>query len=71
MTYQTHSEQETLALASRLAPMLAAGDAVLLEGDLGAGKSVFARGIARGMGVEGPMPFFIIYYLGINFFFSF
>ena len=56
MTFQTHSEQDTLAFASRLAPMLEAGDTVLLEGDLGAGKSVLARGIARGMGVEGPMP---------------
>ena len=56
MTYETHSEQETMALAARLAPMLSAGDAVLLEGDLGAGKSVLARGIARGMGVAGPMP---------------
>ena len=54
--YETRSEEETMAFASRLAPMLAAGDAVLLEGDLGAGKSVLARGIARGMGVEGPMP---------------
>lgn len=43
-------------LAERLAPMLAPGDTVLLNGDLGAGKSVLARGIARGMGVEGPMP---------------
>ena len=56
MTYQTNSEADTLSMASRLAPMLSAGDTVLLEGDLGAGKSVFARGIARGMGVEGPMP---------------
>ena len=54
--YETRSEEETMAFASRLSPMLAAGDAVLLEGDLGAGKSVLARGIARGMGVEGPMP---------------
>ena len=45
-----------MKLAARLAPMLSAGDAVLLSGDLGAGKSVLARGIARGMGVEGPMP---------------
>ena len=49
MTYLTKSEQDTMAFAACLAPMLAAGDAVLLEGDLGAGKSVFARGIARGL----------------------
>ena len=56
MTCLTHSEAETLALAARLSPMLAAGDSVLLSGDLGAGKSVLARGIARGMGVTGAMP---------------
>ena len=56
MIYQTRSEADTMALAAKLAPMLSAGDTVLLKGDLGAGKSVLARGIARGMGVEGPMP---------------
>ena len=56
MTYRTHSESDSLAFAARLAPMLSAGDSVLLAGDLGAGKSVLARGIARGMGVTGPMP---------------
>lgn len=56
MIYLTHSESDSLAFAARLSPMLAAGDAVLLTGELGAGKSVLARGIARGMGVEGPMP---------------
>lgn len=56
MYYKTHSETDTMAFASRLAPMLAPGDTVLLTGDLGAGKSVLARGIARGMGVTGPMP---------------
>ena len=56
MNFKTHSETDTLAFASRLAPMLAPGDTVLLTGDLGAGKSVLARGIARGMGVTGPMP---------------
>ena len=54
--YTTRSEADTMALAARLSPMLAPGDTVLLEGDLGAGKSVLARGIARGMGIEGPMP---------------
>ena len=56
MNYITHSESDTLAFAARLAPMLSPGDAVLLTGDLGAGKSVLARGIARGMGISGPMP---------------
>ena len=56
MTYLTRSEADTIEFAKRLSPMLAPGDTVLLYGDLGAGKSVLARGIARGMGVEGPMP---------------
>ena len=56
MTYLTRSEADTMEFAARLSPMLAAGDAVLLNGDLGAGKSVLARGIARGMGIRGPMP---------------
>ncbi|MBR1819998.1 MAG: tRNA (adenosine(37)-N6)-threonylcarbamoyltransferase complex ATPase subunit type 1 TsaE [Clostridia bacterium] len=56
MRYTTHSESDTLSFAARLSPMLAAGDTVLLVGDLGAGKSVLARGIARGMGIAGPMP---------------
>ena len=56
MTYQTHNEKDTMAFASRLSAMLRAGDTVLLTGELGAGKSVLARGIARGFGVEGPMP---------------
>ena len=56
MTLITHNEAETTALAMRLSPMLKAGDTVLLTGDLGAGKSVLARGIARGMGIDGAMP---------------
>ena len=56
MTYQTNNEKDTMNFASRLSAMLRAGDTVLLTGDLGAGKSVLARGVARGFGVEGPMP---------------
>ena len=56
MIYQTRSEAETLRFASALAEMLGAGDTVLLDGDLGAGKSVTARGIARALGVTGAMP---------------
>jgi len=54
--YVTHSEAETHRLGRRLGGRLRAGDTVLLSGELGAGKSVLARGIARGMGVEGAVP---------------
>lgn len=56
MIYLTHSEAETMRFASALAGMLDAGDTVLLEGDLGAGKSVMARGVARALGIAGAMP---------------
>jgi tRNA threonylcarbamoyladenosine biosynthesis protein TsaE len=48
----THSEQETAAVGRDLASSLAAGDVVLLYGDLGAGKTAFVRGLAEGLGVE-------------------
>ena len=47
----TKSAMETRALGERLAGQLRPGDVVLLEGELGAGKSELARGIARGLGV--------------------
>jgi tRNA threonylcarbamoyladenosine biosynthesis protein TsaE len=56
MTYLTRSEAETMRFASALAGMLDAGDTVLLEGDLGTGKSVMARGVARALGIAGAMP---------------
>ena len=42
MIYLTRSEAETMRFASALAGMLDAGDTILLEGDLGTGKSVVA-----------------------------
>jgi tRNA threonylcarbamoyladenosine biosynthesis protein TsaE len=48
----THSEEETQALASRLASTLTAGAVVLLSGNLGAGKTAFVRGLATGLGVD-------------------
>ena len=47
----TNSAAETRALGERLALGLQPGDTVILEGELGAGKSELARGIARGLGV--------------------
>ena len=55
-TYETASEADTMAFAGALAHQLAAGDTVLIQGDLGAGKSVFTRGLGRALGVTGPMP---------------
>jgi tRNA threonylcarbamoyl adenosine modification protein YjeE len=46
----TTSEEETSAVAERLASSLRPGDVVLLFGDLGAGKTAFVRGLARGLG---------------------
>jgi tRNA threonylcarbamoyladenosine biosynthesis protein TsaE len=47
----TRSEDETESLAAEIGAALEGGEAVLLEGELGAGKTVFVRGLARGLGV--------------------
>jgi tRNA threonylcarbamoyladenosine biosynthesis protein TsaE len=51
----TESAAGTKELAGRLAPLVRAGDVVLLVGDLGAGKTVFAQGFAAALGVRGPV----------------
>jgi tRNA threonylcarbamoyladenosine biosynthesis protein TsaE len=51
----THSTDETLELAGTVGELLRAGDVVSLVGDLGAGKTVFARGVARALGVTEPV----------------
>ena len=51
-TVVTGSEEETFAVAERLARTLKPGTFVLLHGDLGAGKTVFVRGLAAGLGVD-------------------
>ena len=47
----TNSEQETEAVGNALGERLFPGAVVLLHGDLGAGKTVFARGVGRGLDV--------------------
>lgn len=53
--YSTN-ERQTQRLGFCLGACLAIGDVVLLEGEMGAGKSVLTRAAARGMGVTGPVP---------------
>lgn len=48
----SHSPEETFRWAQNYAKSLSAGDVVLLEGEMGAGKTVLAQGIARGLGVR-------------------
>ena len=50
------TQEETRRLGAALGACLRPGDTVLLEGEMGAGKSVLTRAAARGMGVEGPVP---------------
>jgi tRNA threonylcarbamoyladenosine biosynthesis protein TsaE len=51
MKVVTHSEAETAAAGRAFAQTLEAGAVVLLSGDLGAGKTVFVRGMAEGLGI--------------------
>ncbi|HUV31843.1 MAG TPA: tRNA (adenosine(37)-N6)-threonylcarbamoyltransferase complex ATPase subunit type 1 TsaE [Acidobacteriota bacterium] len=48
----SHSEEQTLGLAARLAPSFGSGDVVVLTGELGAGKTAFVRGLAAARGIS-------------------
>lgn len=51
MEYRSDSERETEAIGEALGKTLPAGSVVAFTGDLGAGKTVFVRGMARGLGI--------------------
>ena len=48
----TKNREETEQFAFEYAQTLRAGDVVLLDGDMGAGKTVFSKGVAKGLGIE-------------------
>lgn len=54
MTYvfETIQEVETLAFAKLLGERVQPSDVILLEGDLGSGKTTFTKGLAKGMGID-------------------
>ena len=64
----SHSQLETEELGRKLAEKLPGGSVVAMYGDLGAGKTAFVRGMARGMGIDARVssPTFTIVneYLG-------
>jgi tRNA threonylcarbamoyladenosine biosynthesis protein TsaE len=55
MRAETQSAAETEALGGQLAERLRPGDVVVVQGDLGAGKTTFVRGACRALGAEGPI----------------
>ncbi|MBR7178544.1 MAG: tRNA (adenosine(37)-N6)-threonylcarbamoyltransferase complex ATPase subunit type 1 TsaE [Oscillospiraceae bacterium] len=52
MEYITHSPAQTEAVGAALAARLTPGAVIAYRGDLGAGKTAFTRGLARGLGVK-------------------
>ncbi len=48
----THSKEETMAIATKIADKLPLGSVLTLTGDLGAGKTTFVRGLAIGLGIN-------------------
>lgn len=63
MNTVTNSEQETIDLAIEFASTLLANDVILLDGELGAGKTCFVRGLCEGLGGDPTQvnsPTFVI-----------
>jgi len=54
-TIDSYNEQDTFEAGKELAAGARAGDIICLDGDLGTGKTVFAKGFAAGLGIEEPV----------------
>ena len=55
MQFISNSPDETQAFAADMAKRLKAGDVLCLYGDLGAGKTAFVQGLAKGLGIDEPI----------------
>ncbi|MEI8360778.1 MAG: tRNA (adenosine(37)-N6)-threonylcarbamoyltransferase complex ATPase subunit type 1 TsaE [bacterium] len=62
MQITTHSYEETFALAEQFATKLKGGEVICLSGNLGAGKTAFSQGLAKGLGITKVInsPTFVI-----------
>jgi tRNA threonylcarbamoyladenosine biosynthesis protein TsaE len=67
-TFNCKTAEATAELGKQLGQHLRAGDVVILDGPLGAGKTTFTQGVADGLGVRGPItsPTFVIYRIHPN-----
>ena len=68
MTFETNSPAETEAIGAALGKIITSGTVIAYRGDLGAGKTAFTRGLARGLGssemVTSPTYTIVNEYLG-------
>ena len=68
MTFETNSPEETEAIGSALGKIISPGTVIAYRGDLGAGKTAFTRGLAKGLGcseiVTSPTYTIVNEYLG-------
>lgn len=55
MVIETFSAEETFAFGKKIGESAAPGDVYTLIGDLGVGKTVFTQGVAKGLGIDGPV----------------
>ena len=54
-TYESNSPEETFEIAKKIGEKISPGSVLALEGDLGAGKTLFTQGVAEGLGVTEPV----------------
>lgn len=52
VTVKVSTPEETVAIGQKMAPLLEPKDIILLDGDLGAGKTTFTKGLAAGLGIK-------------------
>lgn len=53
--YETFSPEETFAIGERFGREAKPGQVLALTGDLGVGKTLFTQGLAKGLGIDGPV----------------